>query len=385
MLDIPTKPWGKLDLISADDHIIEPAHVWTSRATGALKAKVPHVVPAADGTESWQIEGKVYPNIGLNAQAGKKFEEYSAKAQKFSDMRPGCYDPAARVKDMDLDGIRTQISFPSVPGIGGEKLMQIADPEVRRLSFQAYNDWLIEEYQGPRKGRLIGLGILPMNDPDEAEAELRRIAKRGIKSLSIPAWLAEVPGCKSIVHPQYDPVWSLCEEYNLPINLHIAGGRTQQANFLKDPLPGQAEVFLTESSLTNFSILAWIVWGGLLARHPKLVCVSSEGGIGWVPYFLERADHAFNRHRFWMKAQIKELPSSYFHRQCYVAFIEDYAGIFARSLIGVENILWESDYPHTDTTWPFSHQAVDKSLKGVPEDERRKIVYENARRVYHLD
>ena len=383
MLNIPTKPWPVLDMISADDHIIEPSHVWTSRAPARLKNKAPRVVVGKDGVETWLIEDRQKPNIGLSAMAGKRFEDYTAKAQNFKDMRRGCYDPAERVKDMDLDGVRTQIGFPTVPGISGENIMQIKDPELRDWAFQGYNDWLADEFQA-HGDRLIGLGVLPLNEPEKAVIEAKRGASKGIKSLSIPGWPEGIPGCQPLAHPSYDPVWSTCEQLNLPINLHISSGKGQ-ASFLKNPLPGQAEVFVTINSIDNMTILSWLIWGGVLEKHPSLKCVSSEGGIGWVPYFLERADHTYNRHRFWMKSNLQRPPSEYFHRQCFVAFINDYAGVFARHLIGVENILWESDYPHTDTTWPFSHKSADESLKGVPESERRLIVYENARRVYNLN
>lgn len=383
MLEIPTKPYGKLDLISADDHIIEPGDVWTKRAPASLKDKAPHII-SRDGVEMWQVEDKVTSNTGLSAMAGKKFEEYTAKAQNYKDMRLGCYDAKARVKDMDLDGVKTQVCFPYVPSLGGENFFELKDAQLRDWVITAYNDWLVEEFQAAAPGRLIGLGILPLYDVQKSVAELERIVKRGIKSISIPYYLEGVKGCKALIDPQYDPIWSSCEEKDIAINLHISSEKRGGWEFLKNPLPGVAEAYVTSAPLSNFQILADITWTGMLHRHPKLKVVSSEGGIGWVPYFLERADHTYNRHRFWTKSQLTQKPSEYFHRQCYVAFINDQAGIMCRNLIGVDNILWESDYPHTDTTWPYSHKSVDESLPNVPDAERRKIVYENAKRVYHL-
>ncbi len=385
MLDIPKKPYGKLDLISADDHIIEPGDVWTKRAPGKLKDKAPRIVMGADGTELWKVEERMTPNIGLSAMAGKTFQEYTAKAQNYKDMRPGCYDAKARVADMDLDGVKTQVCFPYVPSLGGEAFFDIKDAELRDWAISAYNDWLVEEFQATAPGRLVGLGILPLYNPEMAVGELHRIVKRGIKAVSIPCYLEGARGCKSFVDPWYDPLWSACEEMDIAINLHISSAKKGGSEFLKNPLPGMAEAFITSAPLGNFQILADIIWTGMLHRHPKLKIVSSEGGIGWVPYFLERADHTYNRHRFWTKSQLTIKPSDYFHRQCYVAFINDAAGVACRQMIGVDNILWESDYPHTDTTWPFSHKSVDESLPGVPEQERRKIVFENARRIYHLN
>ncbi len=386
MLDIPKKPYGKLDLISSDDHIIEAGHVWTSRAPATLKDRAPRVIVAPDGTEMWKVEERMSPNIGLSTMAGRKYEEYTAKAQNFKDMRPGCYDPKERVKDMDLDGVKASVCFPQVPGLAGESFMNIKDAELRHWAISAYNDYVCEEFQTVAPGRLIGLGILPLTEPEQAVMELRRSVKKGIKGLSIPFWIdGQVAGAKPLVHSMYDPVWSACEELGIPINLHISSRRREDTSVLQAGIPGLAEAFVTSAPLSNFEILCQVIWTGVLDRHPKLKVISSEGGVGWVPYLLERADYTYMKHRFWTKSSLPKKPSEYFHRQCWVCFIHDEAGVLARHLIGVDNMMWESDYPHTDTTWPFSHDWVEKSLKGVPEGERKKIVYENARKLYSLN
>ncbi len=387
MLDIPTKPYGTLDLISADDHIIEPGHVWTSRAPAKLKERAPKVVVSDDGTEMWKVEDRLTPNIGLSTMAGRSYEEFTVKAQNFKDMRPGCYDAQERIKDLDLDGVKISFCFPAVPGLGGESFMNIKDVELRDWAISAYNDYLIDEFQPVAPGRLMGLGILPLTEPEKAVAELRRIAKQGIKGLTIPFWLHEsVEGAKPLVDSVYDPIWTACEELDMPINLHIAAGRgAGGASALSSGIPGMAEAFVTSAPLTNFDILCQIIWTGMLDRHPKLQVISSEGGIGWVPYFLERSDYTYEKHRYWTHSSLKQKPSEFFRRQCYVCFIHDEAGVFARHLIGVDNLMWESDYPHTDTTWPFSHDWVEKSMPGIPAEERQKITYGNAARVYNLN
>ena len=386
MLDIPTKPYGKLDLISADDHIIEPGNVWTDRATGRMKDKAPRVVVSKDGVEMWKVEERMSPNIGLSTMAGKKFEEYTAKAQNFKDMRPGCYDAKARIKDMDLDGVKTSVCFPAVPGLGGEGLMNIKDAELRDWAFSTYNDYLTDEFQATAPGRLIGLGVLPLTEPEKAVVELKRIAKKGIRGLTFPFWIEGlVNGAKPLVDSMYDIVWSACEESDLPVNLHISSKTRGATSVFSANIPGMSEAFITAAPLINFEILSQLIWTGVLERHPKLKVISSEGGIGWVPYFLERADYTFNRHRYWTKSQLKAKPSDYFHRQCYVCFISDRTGVMMRDVIGVDSLMWEADYPHTDTTWPFSHDRVEDSLAGVPAKDRKKIVYDTAARLYHLN
>jgi predicted TIM-barrel fold metal-dependent hydrolase len=352
-----------------------------------LKDRAPHVVVENDGVEKWHVEDRTAPNIGLSTMAGRSPEEFTVKAQNFKDMRPGCYDPKERVKDMDLDGVKVSCCFPAVPGLGGEGFLNIKDAELRHWAISAYNDYVVEEFQPTAPGRLIGLGILPLTEPELAVGELQRIAKRGIKGVTIPFWITgSVQGAKPLVHSMYDPVWSACEDLGIPINLHIGGNpRGGGLDDLTAGVPGMAEAFITAAPLTNFEVLSQLIWTGMLHRHPRLKVISSEGGIGWIPYLLERADYTYNKHRFWTRSVLPQLPSTYFKRQCYACFIYDEAGVQTRHLIGVDNLMWESDYPHTDTTWPFSHDRINDSLKGVPEDERRKIVYSNLARVYGLE
>jgi predicted TIM-barrel fold metal-dependent hydrolase len=384
MLEIPTQPYGTLDLISADDHIVEPAHLWSSRAPARLKDRVPTIVTGDDGVEAWKIGERLVPNSGLSAAAGRSYQEFSGKALNFGDMRAGCYDPKERVKDMDLDGVLASVAFPTIAGFGGDEFMRLADAELRHALIRAYNDWLVEEYQAAAPGRLIGCGILPMNEPELAVKELERITARGIRTITVPATMVDIPAGRSLADPAFDRLWSACEERGVPVNVHIASGRRSDADVLRNALPGMAQAFMTSAPLANFNLLAEIIWGGLLERHPRIKFVSSEGGIGWVPSFMERADAVYKKHRYWLQSELTMKPSEYFRRQCYVAFIDDIAGIHSRHFIGVENILWESDYPHTDTSWPNSHAHAAESLAGIPADEYRRITFENARGVFGL-
>ncbi|MBI3742764.1 MAG: amidohydrolase [Chloroflexi bacterium] len=335
----------------------------------------------------WDVEGLVAPNVGFSTMAGKDFDQHTSKANNFKDMRPGCYDPKARVKDMDLDGVKTSVCFPGIPGLGGERLMSIKDVELRDWAISAYNDYLTDEFQAASPDRLIGLGVLPLTEPEKAVAELKRIARKGIRGLTVPFWIdGHVPGAKPLFDSMYGIVWSACEASAIPINLHFSAKSRGATPVLTATTPGLAEAYVTGLPLINFEILAQLIWTGVLERHPKLKVISSEGGIGWVPYFLERADYTYNRHhRTWSKGQVKTKPSDYFPRQCYVCFITDRAGVLLRDLIGVDSMMWEADYPHADTSWPFSHDRVDESLAGVSAKDRKKIVYDTAAGLYHLN
>ena len=384
-LEIPTQPHPSMDLISVDDHIIEPPNVWVDRAPAKYKDRAPRVVPSDDGSEMWTYEDRAVPNSGLQALAGRKFEEYTAKAFSFKEMRAGCYDAKERLADMDLDGVLIQMCFPQVPGIDGTAFLSLPDVEYRDWLITSYNDWLVDEFQAADPKRLLAHGVLPIIEPEKAVAELERIVRRGIKSITVSGWIEEsVPGAQPIVHEMYDPIWSACEEMGIPVNMHIGGGGGRAGDIFASGIPGLPEAFIHGAQLTNFQVLAKIIWTGMLDRHPELKVVSTEGGIGWIPYFLEWGDHVYDRHRHWAKSKI-EKPSFYFHRQCYAAFLDDPAGVALRHTIGVDSLLWESDYQHSDTTWPFSHDRVNDHMATIPEDGRRKIVWENAVKLFKLD
>jgi predicted TIM-barrel fold metal-dependent hydrolase len=173
----------------------------------------------------------------------------------------------------------------------------------------------------------------------------------------------------------------------MPALVHIGSSITADGGLDFEFTPGApATVFVTNSPLTSFYAASDLIWCPILAKYENLRFVMSEGGIGWVPYLLERADYTWERHRFWTQSTyLKEPPSTYFRRNVYVCFIDDVVGIEQRHRIGVDNILWESDYPHTDTTWPHSQEVVRKHLGGIPEAEMRKIVYENACRLFQVE
>jgi predicted TIM-barrel fold metal-dependent hydrolase len=389
-LDIPIKPYGKNDLISVDDHMVEPRDLWASRAPAKFKDKAPVVVVDTDGNEKWKILDQPLRGVGgLNALAGRKFEEYTQKTFNFSEMRPGCYDPKARVQDMDVDGVKAQMCFPSVAGLGGETLLNVKDRDYQLWAIKAYNDYLIEEFQASAPGRLYGHALIPWTDVEDAIAELKRVKGKGIVGVCVPSHLnVSIQGAPHLADPAMDPIWSACEELEIPVSMHIGGGGPPRAgagaaNAIFAGTPGLAAAGIHSAPLSNFNVLAEIIWLGMLDRHPRLKVISTEGGIGWLGYFIERGDWTWERQRHWTQSKIQK-PSFYFHRQCYGAFLDDPSGIALRYTIGVENILWESDYPHSDTTWPFSHQRVNESLGHVPENERRKIVYDNAVTLFKL-
>jgi len=379
-------------VVSVDDHVIEPPDVWEARLPAKLRERGPRIDSGPE-EDVWVIAGERRGGVGgLSAMAGKKFEEYTPKTGRFADMRPGCYDARARLVDMDQDGVDAHVMFGSMVGFAGATFVDLAqqDPELAHACVVAYNDWLASEWCATDPTRLIAQCILPLWDREAAHTELERALDIGHKAVLLPA-LPHVFDLPPLADPHWEPILSTCADADVPVALHIAGSlaRKQMAELMSGPLTHGSgiagETLVATAPLTNFGIFADLIFSGVTARYPDLKLVSVESGIGWLPYFIERMDWTYTRHRFWTKSKLAEPPSFYFKRQMYATFIIDDAGIDALERIGVGNVMWESDYPHTDTTWPNSRKAIEEHLGHLSEEQRRKVVRDNAVRVYGLD
>jgi predicted TIM-barrel fold metal-dependent hydrolase len=282
----------------------------------------------------------------------------------------------------------------------------IPDPELRAASIRAYNDWLAE-LCSVAPDRLIGLALIRLEEPEFAAEELERAAGLGLRGAVINA-MPDTSGAEPIFSPVYEPVWSAAEAAGLPLSLHIghcrslgplaaaAQGAAQTATESEgtgsqNPLSstgsgtGLAEMFFTMMCLDMAEPVSLLIFSGVLARHPDLNFVIAESGIGWIPFVIERMDYTFNRHRLWMKSGIGEKPGDYFRRSFHATFQQDdEAGLLARHISGVDTLMWASDYPHTDSTWPYSRKVVDDLFAGIPEVERAQICSGNAARLYRL-
>jgi len=364
-------------IISADSHVNPPRDLWTTNVPAALKDRVPRVESTPQG-DFWIVDSQVTGAIGLDASAGRKPEEFRPAGLSYKDMRPGSYDPKARLEDMDLDGVYAEVLY-----FGGPVTQYTKDVELRGYIVQRYNDWMVELSKAA-PGRLIGLAHVPLVDLDEGCAELERIARLGLRGFHVDPFPDERGG-KPFWDPAYEKFWALVAETGLPVSFHIVGPRNANvaATFM-NPTPGVKETFIAIAPISICEIVSTLVFTGVLARHPGLKFVLVECGIGWVPYFLERMDQTFNKHRFWTKSVIAEKPSHYWYQQGHATFIQDLVGVAERRRAGVRNILWSTDYPHSDSTWPKSREALAEHFKDVPADERALIAGGNAARLYHL-
>ena len=364
-------------IISADSHVNPARDLWTKDVPGAFQDRAPRVESTPQG-DFWIVDSQIKGAIGLDSSAGRKPEDFRPHGLTYKDMRPGSYDPKARLEDMDTDGVFAEVLY-----FGGPVTQYPQDPELRRYIVQRYNDWMLE-LSNAAPERLIGLAHVPLVDLDEGYAELERIAKLGLRGFHVDPFPDERGG-KPLWDPDYEKFWALVAETGLPMSFHIVGPRKANvAEVFMNPTPGVKETFIAIAPISICEVVSTLVFTGILARHPQLRFVLVECGIGWIPYFLERMDQTFNKHRFWTKSVLTEKPSSYWYRQGAATFIQDLAGVAERHRAGLENILWSTDYPHSDSTWPKSREALAEHFKDVPANERAMIAGGNAARLYRL-
>jgi uncharacterized protein len=362
-------------VISADDHVQEPADTWQARVPVRHKDRAPKVVRTENG-DTWLIDGKpLGAGIGLAVQAGRKFEEYSASGFSYDTIRQGSFDPSERLKDMTIDGVDAQVLFPN---ISLAAVFGIEDLQLQSACMRAYNDFL-SDFCATDPRRLIGVPLIGTDNVEEAVGEMRRVARLpGLKGIILPTY----PKGQPLNSRVYEPIWTAAEDLAMPVHLHLRTGAN--TNALTGSDRSAAAHLKNIATLANYEALSMLLFAGVCERHPNLKLVNVESSIGWIGYFLERSDSTYNRHRHWLKLDLAKPPSEYFHRQCYCTFIEDRVGIAIRHFIGVDNIMWSSDYPHSDTTWPESRKYIAEHFNGVPEDERHRIICGNAQKLYGL-
>ncbi|HYC21611.1 MAG TPA: amidohydrolase family protein [Candidatus Bathyarchaeia archaeon] len=368
-------------LVSVDDHVVEPPTMFEQHLPASYKAQAPRVVRKKDGSDVWVFQGEQIPNIGLNAVVGRPPEEYGMEPTSFEQLRKGTYDIHERIREMNVNGLLASMCFPSFPGFCGGLFARQADKELARVMLQAYNDWHIDEWCGTYPGRFIPLALPIMWDPELMAAEVRRAAKKGCHSISFTE-SPEKLGYPSIHTTHWDPVWRACCDEGTVVAIHIGSGAGMSFTSMEAPV----DVMMTVQPINIVSCAADLLWSRVLKEFPPIKFALSEGGIGWMPYFLERADYVHQHHHAWTHQDFGgKLPSEVWREHMIVCFIDDPTGVKNRRDIGLDTITWECDYPHSDTTWPTAPEILAKSMVGVPDDEVHKISWENAMRLFQLD
>jgi predicted TIM-barrel fold metal-dependent hydrolase len=299
------------------------------------------------------------------------------------EIRPGCYNVDERIKDMNAGGILASICFPSFPGFAG-RLFATEDPEFSVALVQAYNDWHIDEWCGAYPARFIPMAIPVIWDAEECAKEVRRVAKKGVHALTFTENPAAM-GYPSFHNEYWNPLWKALCDTNTVMNVHIGSSGRLAITAPDAPM----DVMITLQPMNIVQAAADLLWSRPIKEYPDLKVALSEGGTGWIPYFLERADRTYEMHSTWTHQNFGggKLPSDVFREHFLTCFISDKVGVALRNMIGIDNICWEADYPHSDSMWPGAPEELWEvlSANNVPDDEINKMAYQNAMRWYSFD
>jgi predicted TIM-barrel fold metal-dependent hydrolase len=396
-------------IISVDDHLVEPPDLWQRWLPDRHRERGPRVISgpwemlpdnaiarafrsgwtafrvALQGpfTDFWVYEDHVSGTLIGNASAGMSPEQIVAGPIRFEDMRPGCYDAQQRLVDMDLNHVERSLCFPTFARFCGQTFLNGRDKELALACVRAYNDFMVLEWAGESGGRLIPLCIVPLWDVELAAAEVHRNADRGVRAVAF----SELPAALGLpsIHDRgryWDSFFHACEDTETVICMHI--GSASIVPITSEDAPAHVQISFTTVN-TQMSISDWLLSGNL-ARFPRLQLAYSEGQIGWLPYQLERLDTLWRKHNYpeeW-DPSITEPPSHYYRRQITACFFEDDFGLESLDRIGVDNVTFETDYPHQDSTWPNSKAYLEKIMDGLPQETVDKVVRDNAIRLFSL-
>ena len=366
-------------LISVDDHILEPPNLWVDRVASKDRDRAPHMEVDDTGMDVWVYDGKRMPSSGLSAVVGKSKEEFSPEPLNYSEMRPGCYDAKARLEDMDRSGVLASLCFPTLPRFCGQLFMEASDREFGFQCLQIYNDWLVEDWCGVAPGRYIPLMLIPMWDPALAVKEMERMAAKGVTAFAFSE-NPEPLGLPTIhdTNGYWEPVMAAANELELVASMHVGSSSTlpkicNDAPFMANLTWG--------ASRTSGTMLSWL-FSGLFQRYPNLKIALSEGECGWMPYFLERAEQVLDKQRYWVKrgqtfmghagngADLDTLDiRQSFRDHVYGCIIEDHHAVKSLAELGEDNVMCETDYPHSDSTWPNCIERRPQHHEG-PSGER---------------
>ena len=372
----------KYEAISADAHVEVSPEEWTQRIPANLRDKAPQVVKIDGGGDAVQIGDAEPAPLGLQLTGGQKYSEFRTKGFSFAEKLPGTGDGAQRVSEQDKDGTDAELLYAAVVATS---LRRIKDPAVLKAIATAYNSWL-QDYCSHAPDRLLGVGVIPPTNCQDAVDELERIAKLpNIRA----AQLLSFPNGGDWGTYGDEPFWKAANDIGICVTAHHNFGGEDKGK--SHPLPGQKDRALKMDGAVDLAMFAWLLTcdlpmptipiltieqlflGGVFDRYPKLRFHFAEAGIGWLPYWLEQMDDRFNRHKHWAGVKLPKMPSQYVRDHISFSFQEDHAGVALRHSIGLNNICWASDFPHSVSDWPYSREVRERLFNKVPGNERVQI------------
>jgi len=371
-------------VVSVDDHLVEPPRMFEGRLPRNLQDLAPRVIEQEDGSQAWAWEDTLYPQIAICAVVGRPKDRWGWEATRFEDTRLGCYDIEARVRDMDIDGVYAQLNFPSfMPGMAGHNFwLGTRNAELGLACVRAWNDWFFEEWYSPHPDRSIACGMTWIGDPEIAAAEVRRNAARGFRALSFINSPSQL-GLPPLRTSHWDPLLRACEETETVICLHVGSD-----GWGAQPPQSSVEVGAICFPLSAYRTAADWLWSGVASRFPKLNIALSEGGIAWVPMLQDRLAYVMDHSAASAADQWSDKsmhPVEVLRRNFHFCAIEFGSGMELRDRIGVDRIMVESDYPHADSSWPNTQEALRQALRGVPADDVQQITWRNASKLFRFD
>jgi len=379
--------------ISADGHFESPPEQWTHRVPKQYRDRAPRRIKLANGRDALLIEGRPLVYGGTSLYGGRAPEDFDPTVLDF-DSTPGCGSAEQRLREQDIDSIDAEVLF----------ALDVRNPAIRdKAAFigiiQGFNDYLAEEYCAVDRDRLIGVAVLPNIGADEDIAEMERCKRMGLKAV----WLSTFPSGQGFPSVEDDRFWAAALDFDMPVIVHTSfptkvGSR--ETRLFKYPREPQGENrpptdfvqrFARQGPHHSGSVEAsQLVISGVFDRFPRLQIYWAENNVGWLPYFYEQIDHEYSINRFWAERylglpRLKHRPSEYLKEHAYWGFFEDHVGVKLRHEIGVERMMWSTDFPHVVTRWPHSLEMMDSQMKDVPEEERHKMAAGNAVKFFRLN
>jgi predicted TIM-barrel fold metal-dependent hydrolase len=384
----------KYEVVDADCHILEPPDIWKNWLSSKYQDKAPTLVKDHEGGDAWltAVGGDPDP-IGLVATPGMPFDKFRWYGVTYEEARTGCYNGEARLGDMDIDGVDAEILFP--PQRTMSHFLGDDDDDFVLAGVEAYNNFLFEEFCAPDPTRLIGMAQIPSLGIDNAVDSIRKAKARGAKGVLISNW----PAGGGSLSKDDDPFWAAAVDEGLPVCIHInIISRASRSASRKAAAAKGNQLYNMASAATRAKAIGGMshvfamatgamtdmIFTGVFERFPELQICWIETGVGWIPHFLECIDDRWWRNRVWGDLPLSAPPSTYWYRNNAASFITDRSGVELRNRVGVENMMWSSDYPHHGNDWPYSRKTIEETMGAINEIERALITGGNAARIWNL-
>ena len=364
--------------ISADSHVTEPPSCYADYLDPSWRDRAPRLAQNAARGSVYLIDG--LPGeipITLAAAAGLTPQDLANSSRTFDDLHRGGWDAKARLKDQDIDGIAAEIIYPTL----GMVLCNHPDPNYMHAMFVAYNRWL-RDFCSDGEGRLFGIGQTAVTSVEQTIADAKLIREQGFRGIMLPAF----PGtAEDYDHPDFDRLWAALVDLDLPVSFHTFTGRRRGDDLVFSTRGPKVNGFMAITR-DNQDLLGMFCLTGVFERFPKLRVVSVEADAGWVPHYVYRMDHAYNRHRFWQNGiTLAQLPSEYFLENVYLTFQDDWIAFKHRADLNVRRLLWANDFPHSDATWPDSQAILAEHTKDLSAEDKRLVLRDNVAELYGID